>query len=119
MISKEFIEENKEKLLSEKERLEKLLSKIAKPNPEVKGDYKATYPDFGTDSDENATEFQEYEANIAEEQQLEKKLLQVNSALQRIEDGIYGKDVSTGREISEDRLRVVPEAETDISHHEE
>lgn len=116
MISPELIEENKNKLLQEKERLENMLKKIANPNPDVEGDYEAKYPDMGDDADENATEVAEFATNIAEEGEIEERLKKINLALERIEKGTYGIDVNTGEEISEDRLRAVPEADSNISH---
>jgi len=119
MIAKGLIKENRKRLLAEKARLEKLLGKIAEPNPDIEGDYKAIYTDMGDDADENATEVSEYEANVGEERRLEEKLGLVNDALKRIDDGTYGVDAKTGKEISEERLRAVPEALSDIIHEEE
>lgn len=115
-MDSKLAETNKKVLLEERKRLEKLLAKVADPSDIVKGDYKARYEDFGDKDDENASEVAQYEANIAEEKRLEEKLQKVNNALKRIEDGTYGIDINTGKEISVDRLRAVPEAETDIDH---
>jgi len=57
-------------------------------------------------------------ANTAYESQLieklteneQKKLHEINEALKRIEEGVYGKCVVCGREIEEKRLIAIPEA---------
>ncbi len=57
-------------------------------------------------------------ANTAYESQLieklteneQKKLHEINEALKRIEEGVYGKCVVCGREIEEKRLVAIPEA---------
>lgn len=116
MISSKLIQENKQKLLLEQQHLEQLLKKVARPNPAVAGDYQATYPDFGDKSDENAIEVAEYEANIAEERDLEEKMRRVTAALERIEQGTYGRCAACGEAIPEQRLRAVPEAETCVEH---
>lgn len=46
-------------------------------------------------------------------------LAQVRDALQRIEDGTYGKCLTCGRPISEKRLEAVPWAAYDVAHQEE
>lgn len=118
MINKEFIEENKKKLLAEKERLEKLLSEIADPNKDIEGDFKTRYEDIGDKPDENASEVALYEAKLAEERDMEERLEKIKAALVRIEKGTYGMCAVDGKPISEERLQAVPEAEYCIEHAE-
>jgi len=56
MLNKDFLNKIKEKLIKEEKRLEKELSSFAKKNIHNKSDYKAKFPDFGNETDENAKE---------------------------------------------------------------
>lgn len=116
-IDKQTIEELKTMLLQEKQELEENLGKIAKPVEGTKGDYETTFDQLGNDPDENATEVSEYSDNLAVETTLEKRLQDINEALQRIEDGTYGtcSNCEGGeQEISIERLRANPAAKTCI-----
>ncbi len=110
-LSDEFVAEMKALLIVEKEKLEAQLSRFANPT-EVSGNYETKFEDIGPDADENASEVEMYADNIALEDNLEQQLEQVNAALARIEKGAYGICVKTGKEITEDRLRAYPAAET-------
>lgn len=114
-IDAKFLAANQKRLLEEKHRLEGLLSRVAKRD-EGGGEYRADYPQFGDEEDENASEVAVYEANIAEEKDLDQKLRRVLAALKRIEDGIYGTCLVGGELIPTKRLEALPEAETCIKH---
>lgn len=101
MLSNEFIEEMKSKLLEEKSRLESELGGI-KEHTEV-----------GDDLDENATEIQMDEVNQNLSESMNNDLTKINNALQKIEQGTYGTD-EDGNEIGEDRLRAIPWADKAI-----
>ncbi len=105
-----IIEQNKQKLRAEKQRLENLLSRVEDKDGQPK------YPDFGNSEEDNAAEVAVYETNIAEEHDLEPKLERVIAALQRIDDGSYGLCKIGGEEIPEARLQTVPEAENCVAH---
>ncbi|MBI4050562.1 MAG: hypothetical protein HY396_01140 [Candidatus Doudnabacteria bacterium] len=117
MIDQKLIEKNKKRLLAEKARLLGLLSRIAKRD-KVAGDFRAEYPEFGSKEDENAAEVTAYEANLAEEWDLEQKLTKVEKALKRIEKGTYGICAKGGEEMPLKRLEVAPEAENCVEHDE-
>lgn len=110
-LSPEIIEELKQKLLAEKKQLESELEKFAKPTG-ASGSFETTFDNIGTDPDDNATEVEEYVDNLALENTLESQLKDVNDALRRMEEGSYGTDETTGKEISLERLRVYPAART-------
>lgn len=103
--------ELKVKLQSEKERLEMELSRIATVS-DVPGSYETKMEDMGTDSDENASEVEEYVDNLGLKENLESQLKDVTDALEKMTTGTYGVCESTGKEISLDRLRAYPGART-------
>ncbi|QQS15298.1 MAG: TraR/DksA C4-type zinc finger protein [Candidatus Moraniibacteriota bacterium] len=107
------LSELKEKLLTEKSRLEEALSKFA-TKTDVPGEYKTQMEEIGTDIDENATEVEGYVDNLAVEQDLEHELQEVLAALDRMEKGSYGICEKTGQEINIERLRAYPAARTAV-----
>lgn len=111
IYSNEFLAEVKAKLEEEKSRLEGELSRFAKAD-DVEGNYTTTFQDMGSDEDEQASEVEQYVDDIALESNLESQLKDVLDALQKIETGNYGVCEETGEMISEERLRVYPQART-------
>lgn len=111
-LDKKIIEELKKQLETEKKSLEKNLAMIARPLDREEGDYETTFDDIGTDRDDNATEVDQYSDNLSVETTLEKKLQDVLGALERIENGTYGKCENCRKEIDIERLRVNPSAKT-------
>lgn len=109
MIDNTLIEKNKKKLHAEKERLEKLLSRVSNNGT-------AKYPDLGSAEEDNAAEVAAYETNIAEEFDLKKKYKLVTAALARIDSGTYGICQIGGEEISAARLEAAPEAANCVKH---
>ncbi len=101
MLSQEFIEEMKAKLLEEKERLTLDVSEM----PE--------HTRVGDEEDENATEEQIDEVNSDLRVRMQSDLAKIEKALSKIDAGTYGTD-DEGNEISEDRLRVLPWADQAI-----
>ena len=71
-----------DKLVEEKDRLEKELAKFTTKNPHVAGDYDATFPEYGDKDDENAQEVAQYTTNKPLELALEKQLRDVNKAIE-------------------------------------
>ena len=114
-LSKEFIEEQKKKLLEEKARLEGELKSIARPSKTNPEDYQTKYENIGDDIDQNAFEFSTYEQNLAIEHDLEAILHQVNQAVEKIKNETYGQ-CENGDEIQPQRLKVIPWAAACISH---
>lgn len=116
-MNQNLIEENKQKLQAEAERIKTIISHEAGPDGkgEFPGDYKPKFEEVGREEGENASEVENYATNLAVTQDLEEKLKKIEEALKRIEDGTYGK-CKMGDEIEEDRLRVLPEADTCIQH---
>ena len=114
-LDKKTLDELKAALIAEKEDLEKNLSRIARPIDKEEGDYETSFEELGTDKDDNATEVDQYTQNLSIETTLEKKLQEVLEALERVENGTYGKCANCEGEIPVERLRANPSAKTCIN----
>lgn len=64
------------------------------------------------DESEIADSIEELETNSGVVDNLEIRLNEINDALKRIENGTYGIDVITGKEIPEERLSINPASTT-------
>jgi len=104
----ETLEKIKKDLLARKEQIEKELASFTKKDEFVKDNYRSEFPDFGDKEDENAEEIAQYTDNLSIEYSLEKTLRDIKKALDRIEDGSYGKCAYCGQEIAEERLLARP-----------
>jgi RNA polymerase-binding transcription factor DksA len=101
MLSQTFIDEMKQALLAQKQKLENDLSDLA-PHTEM-----------GDDEDENAEEVNVDEVNQDLIATMKGDLEKINKALAKIEAGTYGTD-DQGNEISEARLKAMPWADKAI-----
>ena len=107
-FNKKFLKEIEKVLSKEKEKVEKDLSKFAKKNPQARGGYDSTFPNYGDKDDENAAEVADYVVNLSLEDNLEKSLRDTNQALQRIKEGSYGICKYCKKPIEEKRLLARP-----------
>jgi DnaK suppressor protein len=114
-FTQKFLDDTKTLLLAEKARLENELGQFTKKNDKVDGDYNATFPEYGEQSDENAHEVADYLANKPLEMTMEKMLRDVNVALKRIDDGTYGVCKYCDNPIDEKRLLARPTSSACIS----
>jgi len=111
MMDKSTMETIKKDLLKRKAEIEKELKLVArKENNGGEDEYKATFPDYGDKPDENAMEIAEYEANVAEEDLVERNLRDIIKALERIDAGDYGICKHCGKPIDPRRLKARPTA---------
>lgn len=110
----------KSKLLKEKNTLENELKGISvqNSNSEEVWETKQTMNDqsIKADSNEVADKIEEFETNDSIRANLERQLIDVNDALQKIDDGIYGICEKSGHEIEIDRLEANPSARTCKDH---
>lgn len=109
-MTSEFINQRKEDLLKKKGELEEELKSFA--NKSSKDNWETKYPQMTKDEEENVDEVEEYENLLPVERSLEEELKDVNNALEKIEKGEYGRCDICGKEISEERLIILPEAKT-------
>lgn len=100
----------KEKLLQEKEALEKQLETFANKDPVLKGDWDSRFPKFDGNMEEAADEVEEYSSRLPVEFSLETRLRDIALALEKLEKEDYGKCENCGKKIEEERLEVYPAA---------
>src|SRR4051812_25461849 len=98
MLSQIFIEEMKNKLLEEKEKLEMDLKDLH------------SHTEMGDDQEANSDEVGLDEASQDVIATMKLDLEKISTALEKIEAGTYGTD-DDGKEISEARLRALPWAD--------
>ena len=79
----------KKTLEEERDRIKAILARRAKKDPQVAGNYVTSFPQIGTDVDDDVFEEEEYEVNLAIEQSLEKRLQKIEEDLAKIADGTY------------------------------
>lgn len=104
-----FITEMQAQLQEEKSKLETELGRFSHRNLQAaEVDFDANFPNLGDKEDENASEVATYSDNLSLENELEKQLRDVLSALKSIEAGNYGICKYCKQEISEARLRARP-----------
>lgn len=117
--------ELKKALQDEHEKLVEELKSIARKDPVMKDDWDAKFPQFEVPSgeygshgklEEEADEVEEYEVRLEAEHSLESRLLQVNKALERLNEGRYGICTACKKEIPLERLRANPAAEAHVEH---
>ena len=113
--SQELFLKIKNLLEQEKARLSKEIGGIAQKNPNVTGDFNATFPEYGDEEDDNAREVAEYTANKPLEMTLEKTLRDIDKALERMDKGTYGICKYCDKPIDEKRLLARPTSSACVS----
>jgi len=114
-MNKKLIQELKEKLVKEKEKLEKMLGSFAEKDEKVPGDWDTKFPSMGqgsegVDLEKEADEVERYSTLLPIEYSLETRLKNVNLALVKIKKGQYGACETCKKPIGIQRLKVSPEA---------
>ena len=125
MLEQKTLEELKLALEKERDLLVKELETIATPDPNVKNDWDIKHSEWGEnqitsqeelESGESVNEIDEDMKNKALSDSLELRLRDVNDALERMGEGIYGICEFCKKEIPIERLKANPAAKTDIEH---
>jgi RNA polymerase-binding protein DksA len=112
MLDEKTLAELKQKLLAEKERIEKNMAPTEKSEKGVDREYQTTFPELDRDQEENADEMEMYESNLATDEALKSELKKINSALAAMENGTYGFCKNCQKEIPIERLMAYPQADT-------
>lgn len=114
-VEKGLLEELKTALEGDRTAVEQELQKIATKNDKIPGDWKSKFPFGNSDSgsaslERQADEVEEYTTRLPIEHNLEIKLQDVNSALDKIKKGKYGLCENCGHMIPIERLKIYPAA---------
>lgn len=112
MLDQKTLAELKQKLLAEKERIEKNMAPTEKGEKGVDREYQTTFPDLDRDQEENADEMEMYESALATDETLKRELKKINAALVAMDNSTYGRCKNCGKEIPLDRLMAYPQADT-------
>jgi len=112
----------KKELEAKKNLIEQELQRFAKKDEELKGDWNTKFPKFngssgGNTLEEAADEVEEYITKLPIEHSLETRLKDIDSALERIEKGKYGKCEKCLKSIPKERLKIYPEARFCLKCH--
>jgi|SRR3989344_3328332 len=108
----------KQKLETEKARLESEMGSVGRRNPSVPNDWESIPSETGMEPDiaDQADVVIGRESNTAILADLEARYDTILSALARIEKGDYGKCEVCGTKIEEERLEADPSATTCVKH---
>jgi DnaK suppressor protein len=105
-LDKEFIEQQRGRLLDRKEELERM----QRDAQEVSRERSQEYQDAQADSGDESQYLFEREVDATLEQQFGQELKDINRALEKIEEGTYGLSDGSGEQIPKGRLKAIPEA---------
>ena len=100
----------KEELVKRQTSIEKELASFAEKTDAEKNAYVSRFPEYGSESDDNAQEVNQYTTNLEAERILEKSLKDIKSSLKKIDKGDYGICKYCGKEIEAKRLLIRPDS---------
>ncbi|MBP6993663.1 TraR/DksA family transcriptional regulator [Candidatus Woesebacteria bacterium] len=110
-MEKAFVQKQKERLLTEDQKIRKQLLALKSSDP-------FSDPEHAVDNAATDTDAREEIGHLtieAESEDLEKRLQLITAALKRIEKGAYGICIKTGKKIPKARLLLVPEADSVVA----
>ncbi len=100
----------KEELVKRQASIEKELASFAEKTDAEKNAYVSRFPEYGSESDDNAQEVNQYTTNLEAERILEKSLKDIKNSLKKIDKGDYGICKYCGKEIEAKRLLIRPDS---------
>jgi len=107
MLDQEFVDDQRQRLIDLRDELTRLRDGLDEDEVELEGGG----DDFSeTDSGDMSQSIFDREMDASVGEGIERRLREVERALQKIEDGTYGVCDDTGEEIPRGRLEAVPEA---------
>ncbi|MFH1749497.1 MAG: hypothetical protein ABH837_01185 [bacterium] len=107
-MDKDFIEQQKTKLLKKKQHLENQIQRLSTKDHEVK------FPNYGDTEGASNIEVEDFEENTTLEGDFEEQLKKVENALEKIKKGKYGISEKTKKVIPKERLEAYPEAKNEL-----
>ena len=111
-MNKQFISQRKSDLERKKKELEEQLKTFAHKEKGTGNNWETEFPKMNESEEDRGDEVEEYENILPVEYTLEEDLRDIGLALKRIDNGTYGRCEDCNREISEERLIILPEART-------
>ena len=116
-MEKKLLDKIKKRLEKEIACAEQEISKFAKKDANLKGDWDTQFPDIGMETTDDvgedvAKKREEYERLLPVEHALEIKMKNIGLALQKIKKNKYGVCEKCGKKIPQKRLLAIPEART-------
>ncbi len=111
-MNKQFISQRKLDLEKKKKEIEEQLKTFARKKKGTGNNWETEFPQMNESEEDRGDEVEEYENILPVEYTLEEDLRDINLALKRIDNGTYGMCEDCNREISEERLIILPEART-------
>jgi DnaK suppressor protein len=106
-LDQEFIDDQRQRLIDLRDELTRLRDGLDEDEVELEGGG----DDFSeTDSGDMSQSIFDREMDASVEEGIERRLGEVERALQKVEEGTYGVCDDTGEEIPRGRLEAVPEA---------
>lgn len=109
-MEQKFIDEIKNRLIQERDKLRSQLESITEEKVFNKDKVQAKWKDLGTKEEDSAVEVSDYQDQISLERNLETSLEKIDKAIERITKGIFGNCEKCGKEIERARLEAYPEA---------
>jgi RNA polymerase-binding transcription factor DksA len=110
--------EMRQKLEAEMERLNRLRSGLSAELDEAHGDPSVTIIDFEQHPGDSGSDVLEAAVDVSVLSQLESRLLDVEAALNRLDNGSYGRCEVCGNQIHPERLEARPDARLCKDHQE-
>jgi RNA polymerase-binding transcription factor DksA len=108
------LNEQRARIEAERDRVAALAEGIRAEFGQTETDDGAELADYDQHPADSASDTAEREKDLGILEQLERELLELQAALERIDDGTYGVDENTGEPIDPDRLDALPAARTNI-----
>jgi RNA polymerase-binding transcription factor DksA len=105
-----FIAEMKDKLEEERAELRKRIGFSDSEDQNKNDEFHAKLPQYGDSEEDNASEVAQYQDDLSLEGNLQGRLAEVEKALDKMEEGNYGKCDHCGEEIPRERIAVNPAA---------
>ena len=112
MISMEQsrLDELRQRLEADRISLQAQIEQIQNEDVNAENQYDPEFSGYGNHMAETGTEIYEQERNLSVEQSLQQQLAGVEHALNKFDDGTYGRCDNCGQDISSERLEALPSA---------
>ncbi|MEK7589349.1 MAG: TraR/DksA C4-type zinc finger protein [Patescibacteria group bacterium] len=112
-MDKQQLQELEKELTREEATIIRQLKDVSIENPSIKGDFEPVMPSYNLGDntiDDRVNEATDFDRNFAMEQQLEKRLKEIQDVRKQITEGTYGQCTSCASPIASERLQAIPTA---------